>query len=169
MSIIAYKRLRHEATATTRRKRRHVAKTFVNETHPRGPNWAASPRLGRVSKVVSKTTSHSLPSVPTMRRGRGQATQNPNGVHIAPVANSNSRKAAGRPTGTTAQQAIRRLRKDRPDLHAGVIAGRKSPHGAMVEAGFRRKTDAIRSGTSSARTSIGAISPKASGRWRPLS
>ena len=29
----------------------------------------------------------------------------------------------GRPEGNTAQKTIRRLRKDRPDLHAEVIAG----------------------------------------------
>ncbi len=36
-----------------------------------------------------------------------------------------------KPIGNTAQYAIRRLRKDRPDLHAEVIAGAKSPHAAM--------------------------------------
>jgi hypothetical protein len=42
--------------------------------------------------------------------------------------------------GTTASQALRRLRKDRPDLHARVLAGELSAHAAMLEAGFRRKT-----------------------------
>lgn len=36
--------------------------------------------------------------------------------------------------------ALRRLRKDRPDLHAQVIEKKLSPHAAMVEAGFRPKT-----------------------------
>lgn len=45
-----------------------------------------------------------------------------------------------RPVGTTRQHALRKLRKDRPDLHQRVIKGEVSPHGAMVEAGFRRKT-----------------------------
>jgi hypothetical protein len=44
------------------------------------------------------------------------------------------------PTGTSSAAALRRLRKDRPDLHAAVLAGEKTPHGAMVEAGFRRRT-----------------------------
>ncbi len=44
------------------------------------------------------------------------------------------------PTGNTASAALRRLRKDRPDLHALVLAGDKTPHGAMIEAGFRPKT-----------------------------
>lgn len=33
-----------------------------------------------------------------------------------------------------------KLRKDRPDLHAQVLAGELSPHAAMVEAGFRKRT-----------------------------
>ncbi|MDP9356862.1 MAG: hypothetical protein M3Q71_24545 [Chloroflexota bacterium] len=59
-----------------------------------------------------------------------QATQNPHGVHVGDVDNVNIR-----PDGNDPQYALRKLRKDRPDLHAEVIAGRKSPHGAMVEAG----------------------------------
>ena len=45
-----------------------------------------------------------------------------------------------RPTGTSADSALRRLRKDRPDLHTRVLAGEMSPHAAMIEAGFRRPT-----------------------------
>ena len=45
-----------------------------------------------------------------------------------------------RPQGTTAAAAIRRLRKDRPDLHAKVIAGELSAHAAAIEAGFRKRT-----------------------------
>jgi hypothetical protein len=44
------------------------------------------------------------------------------------------------PTGTSTEAALRRLRKDRPDLHARVLEGVVSAHAAMVEAGFRRKT-----------------------------
>jgi hypothetical protein len=45
-----------------------------------------------------------------------------------------------RPDGTSAKQALRRLRKDRPDLHARVLARELSPHRAMIEAGFRPRT-----------------------------
>lgn len=45
-----------------------------------------------------------------------------------------------KPEGNTRQQALRRLRKDRPDLHAQVLAGTVSAHRAMVQAGFRPKT-----------------------------
>jgi hypothetical protein len=56
----------------------------------------------------------------------------------------NSNNNAARPTGTTAQQALRRLRKDRQDLHERVLAGELSPHAAMVIAGFRPQTVTVR-------------------------
>ena len=37
------------------------------------------------------------------------------------------------------RRLLRRLRKDRPDIHARVLAGELSPHGGMVAAGFRKK------------------------------
>jgi hypothetical protein len=43
-------------------------------------------------------------------------------------------KGQGRPEGNTAAKALRRLRKDRPDLHARVLGGDLSPHAAAVEA-----------------------------------
>jgi hypothetical protein len=45
-----------------------------------------------------------------------------------------------RPQGNASATALRRLRKDRSDLHAKVIAGELSAHSAMIEAGFRPKT-----------------------------
>ena len=48
-----------------------------------------------------------------------------------------------RPTGTAKAAALRRLRKDKPELHAEVIAGRLSAHAAMVQAGFRPKTVSV--------------------------
>ena len=44
-----------------------------------------------------------------------------------------------RPTGTSRAAALRRLRKDRPDLHTRVLGGELSAHAAMIEAGFRKK------------------------------
>lgn len=43
------------------------------------------------------------------------------------------------PTGTSKDAALRRLRKDRADLHEKVIAGEISAHAAMIDAGFRKK------------------------------
>lgn len=45
-----------------------------------------------------------------------------------------------RPTGTSAQAALRRLRKNRPDLLKRVEAGELSAHSAMIEAGFLKST-----------------------------
>jgi hypothetical protein len=39
--------------------------------------------------------------------------------------------------GNSNTYALRKLRKDRPDLHEQVVSGEKSPHAAMVEADFR--------------------------------
>lgn len=43
-----------------------------------------------------------------------------------------------RPDGTSKDAGLRRLRKDRGDLHQQVISGEKSVNAAMVEAGFRK-------------------------------
>jgi hypothetical protein len=44
------------------------------------------------------------------------------------------------PTGTSREAGLRRLRKDRPDLHAEVLAGALTTHAAMIKAGFRRRS-----------------------------
>jgi hypothetical protein len=54
--------------------------------------------------------------------------------------NNNVQKVEAAPQGNARHRALRRLRKDRPDLHAEVLAGDRSAHAAMVEAGFRRRT-----------------------------
>ncbi len=67
----------------------------------------------------------------------------------APVGNHNASKSTvdnvnsciePRPTGTSTDYALRRLRKDRPDLHQRVLNKELSPNAAMIEAGFRVKT-----------------------------
>lgn len=47
------------------------------------------------------------------------------------------------PSGTSREAGLRRLRKDRPDLHAEVLAGRLSTHAAMLNAGFRKRKISI--------------------------
>lgn len=49
-----------------------------------------------------------------------------------------------RPAGTSKNHALRKLRKDAPDLHADVLAGRLSAHRAMVQAGYRPRTLSVR-------------------------
>lgn len=51
------------------------------------------------------------------------------------------------PSGTSREAGLRRLRKDRPDLHAEVLAGALTTHAAMVKAGFRRRTVTVPVGT----------------------
>ncbi|MFJ9633748.1 hypothetical protein ACIRU8_39250 [Streptomyces sp. NPDC101175] len=47
------------------------------------------------------------------------------------------------PSGTSREAGLRRLRKDRPDLHAEVLTGALSTHAAMVKAGFRKRKISI--------------------------
>ncbi len=49
-----------------------------------------------------------------------------------------------RPDGTSRAHALRRLHNTEPELHADVIAGKLSPHAAMVSAGLRPKTTTVR-------------------------
>lgn len=50
----------------------------------------------------------------------------------------------GFPSGTSQEAALRRLRKDAPELHAEVLAGNLSAHAAMVKAGYRPKSVTVR-------------------------
>ena len=47
------------------------------------------------------------------------------------------------PDGNSVEYALFRLRKDRPDLYAKVLAGVLTPHRAMLAAGFRLKTFSV--------------------------
>lgn len=49
----------------------------------------------------------------------------------------NINEVAATPRGTSKAYALRRLRKDAPELHADVLAGRLSAHRAMIQAGLR--------------------------------
>lgn len=55
------------------------------------------------------------------------------------VVNIHNEKDLERASGTSKEAGLRRLRKDRPDLHADVLAGTLSTHAAMVKAGFRQR------------------------------
>ena len=48
------------------------------------------------------------------------------------------------PDGTSESNALRRLRKDRPDLHERVVNGEMKANSAMKEAGFRPHTFTVR-------------------------
>ncbi len=70
------------------------------------------------------------------------------------------------PSGHSCERALRRLRKDRPDLHARVLSDELSPHAAMVEAGFRRRPTAFydalgrRGGLKGGRTRAEKLTPE---------
>jgi hypothetical protein len=53
--------------------------------------------------------------------------------------NNNYVNEVERPSGNSESYALRKLRKDRRDLHARVLAGEITAHAGMVEAGFRKK------------------------------
>jgi uncharacterized protein YbjQ (UPF0145 family) len=69
-----------------------------------------------------------------------QVLQNPVGTnqHTEGKANGLTQLA-----GNGREKALRRLRKDAPELHAAVLAGQLSAHAAMVEAGFRLRTVSV--------------------------
>jgi len=99
---------------------RHVAADIVARAAGMGSTVAITKALLRDDKVASDLLD--------------QALQGKQGRRSDLVSNSNE---VARPVGTTRDQALRRLRKDAPELHAQVLAGELSPHAAMVEAGFR--------------------------------
>ena len=74
--------------------------------------------------------------------GQGQRTDLANRTTEAELHN-NIMKSEHEVQGNTRQYALRKLRKGAPELHAKVLAGEVSPHQAMIEAGFRRKTATI--------------------------
>ena len=61
-----------------------------------------------------------------------QTVQQPTG---APVTSN----AVQRPSGTSRQAGLRRLRKDAPHLHQAVLEGAMSVNAALIEAGLRTK------------------------------
>ncbi|MDX3550096.1 hypothetical protein PV724_47425 [Streptomyces europaeiscabiei] len=72
-----------------------------------------------------------------------QALQNPNGGDRRSADFSLDNIQTEPPSGTSREAGLRRLRKDRPDLHAEVLAGALSTHAAMVLAGFRKRKISI--------------------------
>jgi hypothetical protein len=65
---------------------------------------------------------------------------------ITDIISNNQKPERNEDHGTGRTYALRRLRKDRPDLHEQVVNGDKTPHAAMIEAGFRKKTMTLPTG-----------------------
>jgi hypothetical protein len=67
--------------------------------------------------------------------GNNQHTEDEEGT-LYNIQGSSKEKA---PTGTSKDAGLRRLSKDRPDLHQKVVDGEMSVHAACTDAGFRKK------------------------------
>src|SRR5262245_36031428 len=65
--------------------------------------------------------------------------QRPANIHIQRDLYNNEKDIQVAPTGTSLKATLRRLRKDRPDIHARVLNGELSANAGMIEAGFRKK------------------------------
>jgi hypothetical protein len=97
---------------------------FVTTSLPEG--------LGCTIKMIQNICRDSPAALDAIDR----ATANPVG---RPETLDNIQDLRPAPTGTSKDAALRRLRKDRPDLHAKVLAEELSANAAMVAAGFRKK------------------------------
>ncbi|GJF08939.1 hypothetical protein NGTWS0302_32970 [Mycolicibacterium cyprinidarum] len=74
-----------------------------------------------------------------------QALQGRNGGdHTSPASSLYNIQTARAPSGNSEAAALRRLRKDRPDLHQRVIDGELTAHAAAVEAGHRPAAVTVR-------------------------
>lgn len=113
---------------TRRRKPVHHDRfaEFVTATPPDG----LGSDLALVKRIVAGTEVEDL---------LDQELRNPKG-RPRKDANSNHSKV----TGTTRSAALRRLRDQRPDLHAEVLAGRLTANAAAIQAGFRKRTFTVR-------------------------
>ena len=115
--------------STKRRCKFQTFAEFISSPLPKG--------LGtdlRTLKNLCRDDTEALDLVDRVTQGKhgGDRESTPIKNNIVNLAPGNSRA-----------NALRRLRKDRPDLHSDVLAGKLTAHGAMVEAGFRRKPTAL--------------------------
>ncbi|MFB6889432.1 hypothetical protein ACFCX4_08990 [Kitasatospora sp. NPDC056327] len=90
--------------------------------------------LGVTVALVRRVVADSPTAVDLLDR----TLQRPSSVHA-----HDNVQGAEAPTGNTQAAALRRLRKDAPELHAEVLAGHLSAHAAMVRAGFRRRAVSV--------------------------
>lgn len=115
----------------------------VFEGFPSFDAWveAAAPKgLGADITLIKRIMADDAEAKDLLDRARQNPVGNPTFSQPDRIAIPyNIRNSNEAPAGTSSDYALRRLRKDRPDLHAQVIAGEMSPHAAMVKAGFMRR------------------------------
>lgn len=99
---------------------------YVRATPPAG----LGADMGLIKRIIGNdATSRDLLDK-ALQRVDGRPTETFNNVQSLQSA----------PQGNSADAGLRRLRKDRPDLHERVLAGELTTHAAMKIAGFRRET-----------------------------
>ena len=113
----------------TTRRGQHV-------THERFAEFVSTPPLAGLGSdvdLIRRIVSSDVEAADLL----DQALQNAPARHAG-------KNIPSRPEGTSQAKALRRLRKDAPQLHAEVLAGHLSAHAAMVRAGYRPKTFTVR-------------------------
>ncbi|MGY3520200.1 hypothetical protein ACVMYR_28235 [Micromonospora sp. PTRAS2] len=115
--------------------REFVTQRGEHVQHERFTDFVVAPPLagiGATVELLRRVVADDVEAVDLLDRAL-QADGRP-GQRTDLVDNRN--EVASVPRGTSKDYALRRLRKDAPDLHAEVLAGNLSAHAAMVKAGF---------------------------------
>ena len=116
-----------ESWRTFQRRWARPAIIHARETMPYGRSMADRARV-RAARAAQREDAADQANL----RPRGRPKNVSNGESVTD-------NYLGRPKSGTRAEALRRLRKDRPDIHARVLAGELSPHAGMIEAGFRKR------------------------------
>jgi hypothetical protein len=114
--------------------REFVTQRGERVVHERFADFAGTPPLkgiGTDVALVRRIVADDPEALDLLDR----ALQNPHGGD-----HSKANNVQVAPAGNTRERALRKLRKDAPELHADVLAGRLTAHAAMVQAGFRPRT-----------------------------
>jgi hypothetical protein len=111
-------------------------------THERFEDFVCAKGLDGLNSDV-RTVENVCRDNRRARDALDRALQRTHGGYRSKRDNVNHAPVGDTPTGNAVAQALRRLRKDRPDLHARVLADELSPHAAMIEAGFRHRSATV--------------------------
>ena len=105
------------------------------------PPWGLGITVDNLLKLIDITKDmEAYNMVDEATKGKAGKTWDSRTQEKNTVSNRNNNN---RPVGTSKQNAIRRLRKSRPDLLQSVVNNEMSANAAMIEAGFRKKTVTI--------------------------
>jgi hypothetical protein len=124
----AMKWMPEESWRAFQRRWARPAIIHAREVVPYGHSPVARARV-KAARAAQKDDAEDLLNLRPAHRPKKAETVY-NGAHVV--------NSSDRPAGNSRAYALRRLREQRPDIHARVLGGELSPHAAMVEAGFRR-------------------------------